>query len=159
MTVRADNSRNRELAQIHCAKRDLALDEETYRAMLWTIARVKSAADLDFTGRRQVIEHLRARGFRYSPPPSPSPLKGEGRNSEWAWVDRAAPERRAMLRKIIMLLRSAEPPRARSYADAICERMWGIARLELAAPNQLHAIVAELVEDQRRRAARREQTR
>src|SRR4051794_2562399 len=39
------------------------MDDETYRAMLWSLARGRSAADLDFAGRKQVLEHLRKCGF------------------------------------------------------------------------------------------------
>lgn len=56
--------RKRELAQIHVAKSQLGLDDETYRAMLWTVARVKSAADLDWAGRKKVLDHLKAKGFK-----------------------------------------------------------------------------------------------
>ncbi len=55
--------RKNELAQIHIAKKDLALDDDTYRAMLWTVARVGSSADLDFHGRKRVLQHLKARGW------------------------------------------------------------------------------------------------
>lgn len=59
--------RKRELAQIHVAKSQLGLDDDTYRAMLWTVARVKSAADLDWAGRKKVIDHLKANGFKIKP--------------------------------------------------------------------------------------------
>lgn len=65
MTSPAGNpARKRDLAQIHIAKNDLGLDEDTYRAALWTIGRVKSAADLDFAGRRKLIEHFKSRGWK-----------------------------------------------------------------------------------------------
>jgi len=68
MTAQAKNSnRNRELAQIHIAKKDLGLDDETYRAMLWTVARVNSSADLDFHARKRVLQHLKARGWTNKP--------------------------------------------------------------------------------------------
>jgi phage gp16-like protein len=60
-------SRNNELAQIHIAKSQLGIDDETYRAMLWTVCRVKSAADLDYAGRRRVLEHLKSRGWKNKP--------------------------------------------------------------------------------------------
>ncbi|MDD2721630.1 MAG: regulatory protein GemA [Gallionella sp.] len=56
--------KRREIAQIHIAKQQLCLDDETYRAMLWSIARVKSASDLDFAGRKKVLDHLKACGFK-----------------------------------------------------------------------------------------------
>lgn len=69
MTAQAKKSdiRSRELAQIHIAKKDLGLDDETYRAMLWTVARVESAADLDFHARKRVLQHMKARGWKNKP--------------------------------------------------------------------------------------------
>lgn len=57
------NSRNAELAAIHVAKKQLGLDDETYRTMLTTVAGKRSAAELDDSGRRRVLEHLQSRGF------------------------------------------------------------------------------------------------
>lgn len=59
--------RKRELAQIHVAKSQLGMDDETYRDMLWTVARVRSAADLDWAGRKKVLDHLKAKGFKIKP--------------------------------------------------------------------------------------------
>lgn len=61
------DARRAELAKIHLAKKQLGLDDETYRAMLWMVARVHSAADLDDAGRQAVLDHLKARGFRGGP--------------------------------------------------------------------------------------------
>lgn len=60
--------RNAELAQIHIARKDLALDEDTYRAVLWTVSRVRSSKDLDWTGRKKLLEHFRAKGWKPQPP-------------------------------------------------------------------------------------------
>lgn len=62
--------RNAELAQIHLAKKQLGLDDDTYRAVLWTVARVKSAKDLDWTGRKALLEHFKAKGWKPAPPRS-----------------------------------------------------------------------------------------
>lgn len=53
-----------QLAQIHIAKKELGLDDETYRAMLWTCARVHSSADLDHAGRAKVLDHLKGLGWK-----------------------------------------------------------------------------------------------
>lgn len=53
-----------QLAQIHIAKKDLGLDDETYRAMLWTYARVHSSAELDHAGRAKVLDHLKSLGWK-----------------------------------------------------------------------------------------------
>lgn len=60
----ARDLRRRDLAVIHLAAKQLGLDDETYRAMLWTVARVRSAADLDFAGRAKVLTHMQGRGAR-----------------------------------------------------------------------------------------------
>lgn len=53
---------------IHMAKAELLRSgkfqsDDDYRAMLWTQARVKSAADLDHAGRQTVLAYLRGMGF------------------------------------------------------------------------------------------------
>ncbi len=72
--VLSDGSRRRDLAAIHVAKKELGLDDGTYREMLWSMARVRSAGDLDFEGRRAVLKHLRDRGFKRSRPQAQDPL-------------------------------------------------------------------------------------
>ena len=67
--------RNAELAQIHIARAQLGIDEDTYRAVLWTVARVKSAKDLDWTGRKALLEHFRAKGWKPAPPKSAKAAK------------------------------------------------------------------------------------
>lgn len=56
--------KKREIQLIHIAKQQLCLDDETYRSMLWTVARVKSSSDLDFAGRKKVLDHMKSRGFK-----------------------------------------------------------------------------------------------
>lgn len=62
------NKRKNELAMIHIAKKDLNIDDDTYRNILWTCASVKSSKDLDFHGRTKVIEHFKACGWKPKPP-------------------------------------------------------------------------------------------
>ena len=68
----SDPRRNRALGAIHVGKRDLGLDDVTYRALLMRVAGVRSAADLDASGRDSVIP-LRPRSpprtHRYSGAP------------------------------------------------------------------------------------------
>lgn len=51
-------ARNVELAKIHIAAQQLGMDDDTYRDMLWSIGRVRSAKDLDLAGRQAVLAHL-----------------------------------------------------------------------------------------------------
>lgn len=52
------NNRNAELAKIHLGTKQLGMGVEDYRCMLWTVARVRSAKDLDEHQRHEVIKHL-----------------------------------------------------------------------------------------------------
>ena len=56
--------RNNDLAKIHMAKQQLGMDDETYRAMLLTIGRVRSSAQLDVYGRARVLKHLEGLGWK-----------------------------------------------------------------------------------------------
>lgn len=141
------DSRRRELATIHLGAKALGMDDACYRDMLFALARVRSAADLDFAGRRRVIEHLRASGFK---------ANARRPNPQWAWVDRAAADRQPLLRKIIMQLKSAG--RAKQYADGVCRRMFNVERLEFCAADQLHKIVSALQFDAGRRSNKGERS-
>ncbi len=57
-------ARNNELAMIHIAAQQIGMDDSTYRDMLWTVARVRSAKDLDLAGREAVLGHLKACGWK-----------------------------------------------------------------------------------------------
>lgn len=131
---RTTDRRNRELAQIHIAAQQLGLDRDTYETVLWTVARVRSAAELDAAGRARILEHFRALGWRPH-------KRGRPRPSE---------DRAPLIAKIDAMLGE----RPRTYADGIAHRMFGIRRLEWCAPDQLRKIVAALAYDQRRREAR-----
>lgn len=58
-----EGARKADLAAIHIAKKQLGWDDETYRDLLWTVCRVRSSGDLDFTGRKRFLDHLRQCGF------------------------------------------------------------------------------------------------
>lgn len=137
--MRAANDRRKaELAKIHIAKAQLGLDEETYRAMLWTQGCVHSSADLDAYGRQRVLDHLRSRGF-------------DGKRKSKTFPDRPHNvERSPQLRKIEALLADARRPW--SYADSMCQRMFHIDRVTFANPEQLQKLISALAIDQKRRA-------
>lgn len=53
-------ARNRDLAAIHVAAKNLGWSRDEYRDILRAVCRVDSSAQLDFTGRKQWLAHLRA---------------------------------------------------------------------------------------------------
>lgn len=148
MNSSINDLRRRELAKIHLAAEQLGFntkdrDERSeYRSMLWTVARVRSAADLDQAGRRCVLDHLKKLGFR--------PRHGErsfGRphnaNSE---------ERGPQIHKIEALLAAAGRPWA--YADGMAARMYKVSRTAFCNPKQLQGLIAALVYDAKRHGRR-----
>lgn len=58
-----DGARKADLAAIHIAKKALGWDTDHYRDILFSVCRVKSSAELDFTGRKRFLAHLRACGW------------------------------------------------------------------------------------------------
>lgn len=60
----ADVIKKREVRLIKIAQRELQMDDVTYRAMLWSHAKVKSATELDARGRKKVLDHFKACGFQ-----------------------------------------------------------------------------------------------
>lgn len=132
----APDRRRAELAQIHIAKKQLGLDDETYQQMLYTVARVMTASELDEHGRRRVIEHLRSRGFKNQQPKRSFPGRPHNCDSN------------PLLRKIEALLTVGKKPWA--YADALAQRMFQVDRVAFCHDEQLHKLVSALAIDRRR---------
>lgn len=132
--------RRRELAMVHIAVKQLGLDDVTYRQMLWSVARVRSSADLDSAGRKSVLDHLRARGFKPQ-------AKSAGKPRPRPPADRVP-----MVRKINAMLRAQG--REAAYADGMAKRMFGVDRYEWLNGDQMRRLVAALVYDAKRREAK-----
>jgi len=72
--ARNPGSRQSLIRLIHVAKRDLALDDDTYRAMLVAITGKDSSAGLSIPQLERVLAHMKAHGFKVrhkSPPDRP----------------------------------------------------------------------------------------
>jgi phage gp16-like protein len=54
---------NEQLALIHVAKKQLGLDDDTYRAILQKLGRVESAKQLDAAGFEAVLRYFNSCGF------------------------------------------------------------------------------------------------
>jgi len=128
--------RSNDLALIHIAKKQLGMDDDVYRDMLWAVARVRSAKDLDHAGRAKVMDHLRRCGFRGANPQRPK-------------RPTPAPEAVLMCRKVrAQLIALGKLPD--TYADGIAQRMYGVQFYEWLRPDQLHDLVAALQVHQHR---------
>lgn len=120
-----------ELAKIHMGANKLGLDtkdkdpDSPYRSMLWAVARVRSAAELDASGRAAVLDHMRRLGFE-SPNYRPKPSKASA----------------AQIAKVRAQLNEAGCDEA--YGDALAKRMCKVEKLVWCKPDQLRSIVAAL---------------
>lgn len=139
------SDRNRQLARIHCLKRDLALTDEDYRCILWTLCRERSAANLDAQGRGRVIKHLRGLLPKTT---RKTDYPGKPKNhANW--------DRRELLSKIEALLADAGRPWA--YAKGMAKHMFKKEALEFCEPDELYKIVQALEVDRKRRKHREAQ--
>lgn len=130
--------RNSELAKIHIAKKELDLDDDTYREILRAVGGVESSKDLSPLGRAKVLEYLKTKGFtgkKAAYPGRPNTTDG-----------------RPQLKKIEALL--AEAKRPWSYAVAIAEQMFKKKRLEWCDSNELSGVIAALIKDAERHGRR-----
>lgn len=135
--------RQAELAKIHIAAKELGMDDEQYRAVLWTVARVDSAKDLDSAGRAAVLDHLRSRGFK-------SAATGQTRKRPYYPGVPHNIDNDEQLRKIEALL--ADMGLSWSYADAIAKRMWKVERVAwVRSWPRKRAIITALTYEQRKR--------
>lgn len=126
------------LAKIHIAKKQLGMDDDTYRAMLRVHGGVESAKNLSPVGAAKVLAHLERCGFKpISAPKGARPV--------------SAPSRAAQVRKIEAQLTDAGRPW--TYADALAKRICNIERIDWCEPEHLSKIIAALSYDAKRRIA------
>lgn len=129
--------RNLQLSKIHIAKKDLGLDDETYRALLGRVAGVSSAKDLNPRQIGAVLAEFGRLGWESKP------TKKHGRKAP-----KAAPDREKLMGKIEAFLAEAKRPWA--YADGMAVRMFKVERVEWLDSLRLQKMVAALTYDARR---------
>ncbi len=128
--VTNSSNRNNDLAMIHIAKAQLGLDDDTYRSMLYTLARVYSAADLDYAGRMKVLEHMKSKGGFKSASSKPAVNK----------------QKQALIGKIAALI--ADMKLTWAYVDGIAKQMYKRDKVQWCTPYELRGIVTALIKKQ-----------
>jgi len=129
--------RKRVLAQIHIARKDLGLDEDTYRLAISTATGGKrSCSDCTGPELQKILQHMKARGFK------PKASKA-GRKKP-----RTPPSRQAVMNKVEALL--AEAGRPWAYADGMAVRMFKVERVDWLDDDQLYRLMQGLVVDANR---------
>lgn len=126
------------LAKIHIGKAQLALDDDTYRALLRSVGGAASAKDLSAEGASKVLRHMESCGFK--------PTRSGKRRP------RVAGPRTAQLAKIEALL--ADAGRSWEYVDGMVKRICKVDALEFCDDAMLGKLIAALQIDAKRRAER-----
>lgn len=149
--------RNGMLARVHCAKRDLAMDDPTYRAILERLFGAASASELTLRQLDELLRHFEGLGWQ---PKARASAKARDKHGEPKLSDQD--HRWPLLRKIEALLAEMGTESGQyvpwSYAAAILERMFGVKRLEWATTAQLSAVIAALANGGGRRKGSRYRT-
>lgn len=121
-------SRQKLIAAIHVAKKQLGLDDDTYRDMLQHVTGQRSAKDLTIDQLSQVMKHLEQSGFKNA--------KSFGDKPD------VAKQKELLIKKIEAHL--AENKLHWNYAKGIAKKMFQKEALEFCTKNELHSIVAAL---------------
>lgn len=130
------------LAQIHIARKELALDEDTYRQMIATVTGGKrSCSDCNVAELHKIVHHMKERGFKAKPRKRVAQYPGKPHNLDT----------QPMLQKIEALLAELKAPW--SYADAIAKRQYRRERVAwLQSVEEFTGVIAALdVELEKRR--------
>lgn len=64
LSKNADQLRRAEIAQIHIAKKELALEDDAYRALLLQVTGKESSKDLTWQERKALLDHFKKVGFK-----------------------------------------------------------------------------------------------
>jgi phage gp16-like protein len=127
------------LAKIHIAKKELGLDDATYRAMLQTYGGVTSSKDLTAIGAAKVLAHLERAGFKPK-------AAAHGKRP------RTTSDRAALIRKVEALL--ADAGRHWAYADGMARKMFKVDKADWLDAEQLGKVIAAMSYDAKRRRAK-----
>jgi phage gp16-like protein len=126
------------LAKVHVAKKQLALDDDTYRTMLRSVAGVDSAKDLTRETADRLLAHMERCGFQ--------PKKTLNRRP------RVAASRAAQISKIEALL--ADAGRPWEYVIGMVKRICKVDAIEFCDGEMLGKLIAALQVDAKRRERR-----
>lgn len=142
-TNKTDRRRNAALSKIHIAKKQIGLDDDSYRDLLMNTAGVKSSKDLTAAGLALVIKRLGQLGAKFTAPKQagrrPHNLGSSAANSK-------------QLGKIEALL--AEAGRPWAYVEAMAKAMYKKDALAFCNGQELGGLITALMLDAKRHGRR-----
>lgn len=125
------------MAKIHIGKKELVLDDDTYRDLLWRVTGKRSCKDMNLEQLKDVLKVMEDSGFK------PKAAKKYGKKPK------VIRRRQALMGKIEAML--ADMELSWNYAHGIGENMFEIKRLEWLSDNQLYKVTQALSVHQRRK--------
>jgi phage gp16-like protein len=116
-------------ARIHIAKKELGLDDDTYRAMLQQVAKQSSCADMHISDLYRVMEHLKTLGYKPA-------LRKFGKRPN------PPKDKAALMSKVEALL--TDRGLHWNFAHAMAQRMFQVEKVDWLDRDQLWRLVAAL---------------
>lgn len=142
------DARNTALKAVHASKRQLALDDDTYRALLERMTGKRSASELDAHQLRRVLSEMRRLGAVQPTQPHP---KGRSKPAHYPGTPHNIDSLPAQIEVVEALL--TEMRLSWGYADAIARRMFRVDKVAwLRDPQQVVAILAALYNERAKRS-------
>lgn len=132
------NSKKALMAKVHIGKKDLGLDDDTYRDVLWRVTGKRSCSDMTITQLQEVVKDMESNGFK----PKATPKHGKKPD--------VITRRKNLMSKIEAIL--ADMGLHWNYAHGMADKMFQIKRLQFLSDNQLYKVTQALSVHQRREA-------
>lgn len=135
--TKAQNERGKLIKLIHVAKREMCLDDDTYRAMLTSTTGKASSKDCTTPELRKILDTMKSKGFTVTPKqPKPDVVNLN----------------QPMLDKIGALLADGGYPW--EYAVGIAKNMFDKEDLRFCTGDELRRIIAALMYNKQRNATK-----
>lgn len=128
------------IAKIHIAKKQLGLDDATYRDVLWRVTGKRSCKDMTTPQLLDVIDDMKKSGFK----PKAAPKHGKKPS--------VVGKREPLMGKIHAML--TDMGLHWNYAHGMADKMFGIKRLQWLNDSQLYKLTQALSVHQKREAAK-----
>lgn len=126
------------MAKIHIAKKELGLDDGTYRDVLWRVTGKRSCKKMLIGELEAVIKDMESRGF------TPKAAPNHGKKPS------VVGKRQPLMDKIEAML--ADMGLHWNYAHGMADKMFGIKRLQWLNDSQLYKLTQALSVHQQREA-------
>ncbi len=134
------DSRRTLIAKIHIAKKDLCLDDATYRDVLVRVTGKDSCKKMSLAELKKVVMDMKRLGF--------APKQTDRAKQEYGRKPTTTPERQPMLDKIEAIL--ADKGLHWSYAHALAQKMFGKTLITWLTADEMYKVVQVLAVYQER---------